>query len=58
MGRRHLELLVDTSLQVLVEQRLELFVLLVEKTGLLDQVLSVHQHLIVLGKRLVKCSPD
>ena len=37
----HLQLLIDTSLQVLVQKSLKLLILLVEQASLLDQVLSV-----------------
>ena len=57
MSRRNLELLIDSSLQVLIQQRLELLVLLIEKTCLLNKVLSIHQHLVVPGQGLVQCSP-
>ena len=57
LGRRNLQLLVDTSLQVLIEKRLELFVLLIEETGLFDQVLSVDEQLVVLAQRLVEGLP-
>ena len=53
-----LELLVDAGLEVLVQQCLQLFVLLVEKSGLLDQVLSVDKHLVVFGESRVESSPD
>lgn len=58
LGRRHLQFLVDTGLQVLVEQRLELFVLLIQKTGLLDEVLSIDEKLIVLAQGFVEGLPD
>lgn len=58
LGWWNLELLIDTSLQVLVEQSLKLFVLLVKQSSLFDQVLSVHKHLIVLCQRLVESTPD
>ena len=57
LGGWDLEFLVDTSLQVLIEQCLKLFVLLVKKSSFFDQVLSVYQHLIVLSQCLVQCSP-
>ena len=53
-----MKLLIDASLQVLVEQGLEFFVLLVKKTGLLDQVLTVDQELVVLDERPVQGLPD
>ena len=53
----NLQLLVDTSLQVLVEKRLQLFVLLVEEASLLDQVLSVDEELVVLAQGLVEGLP-
>lgn len=57
LGRWNLQLLVDTSLQVLIEERLELFVLLIEETGLFNQVLSVDKQLVVLAQCLVKGFP-
>ena len=45
---RHLELLVHSSLQVLVQQGLQLLVLLVQQASLFNQVLSVDQELIVI----------
>lgn len=53
-----MKLLIDASLQVLVEQSLEFLVLLVKKTGLLDQVLTVDQELVVLDERPVQGLPD
>lgn len=53
-----MKLLIDSSLQVLVEQSLEFLVLLVKKTGLLDQVLTVDQELVVLDERPVQGLPD
>ena len=53
-----MKLLIDASLQVLVEQSLEFFVLLVKKTSLLDQVLTVDQELVVLNERPVQGLPD
>ena len=57
LGGWDLEFLVDTSLQVLIEQCLKLFVLLVKKSSFFDQVLSVYQHLIVLSQCLVQRPP-
>lgn len=57
LGGWDLQLLVDASLQVLVEKRLQLFVLLIEEAGLLDQVLSVDQELVVLAQGLVEGLP-
>lgn len=54
----HLQLLIDASLQVLVQKSLKLFILLVKQASLLDQVLSVDQKLIVIAQRVVKCFPD
>ena len=53
-----MKLLIDSSLQVLVEQSLEFLVLLVKKTGLLDQVLTVDQELVVFDERPVQGLPD
>ena len=53
-----MKLLIDASLQVLVEQSLEFLILLVKKTGLLDQVLTVDQELVVLDERPVQGLPD
>ena len=53
-----MKLLIDASLQVLVEQSLEFLVLLVKKTGLLDQVLTVDQELVVFDERPVQGLPD
>ena len=50
--------MVNTGLQVLIKKRLELFVLLVEKACLLDEVLAIDQKLIVLGEGLIKSSPN
>ena len=55
---RHLQLLVDSSLQVLVKQRLELLVLLVQKTSLFDQILTINQELIVFLERAIESLPD
>ena len=49
--------MVNTGLQVLIEKRLELFVLLVKKTSLFNQVLTIDQKLIVLGEGLIEGSP-
>ena len=54
----HLQLLIDASLQVLVQKSLKLLILLVEQASLLDQVLSVDQKLIVVAQRVVKGLPD
>lgn len=54
----HLKLLINTSLQVLVQQSLQLLVLLVQQASLLNQVLSVDKKLIVLAQRVVKCFPN
>ena len=53
-----MELLVDSSLQVLIKQRLQLFILLVEQTSLFNQVLPINEHLVVFGQSLIKCFPD
>jgi hypothetical protein len=53
-----MQLVVNSSLQVLVKKSLELLVLLVEKSSLLDQVLSVHQQGVVLVGGLVQSMPD
>ena len=44
-------------MQVLVEQCLKLFVLLVQQACLLDQILSVHQQLVVVAQRFIEGSP-
>ena len=54
----NLQLLIDSSLQVLIEQRFKLFVLLVQQTGLLDEVLAIDQHLIVLCERRIEGIPN
>ena len=54
----HLQFLVDARLQVLIQQCLQFFVLLVKQTSLFDQVLTVHQKLVVLHKGLVEGFPD
>jgi hypothetical protein len=38
-----MQFVIDSSLQVLIEQSLEFFVLLVEEPGFFDEVLSVNQ---------------
>ena len=50
--------MVNTSLQVLIEKCLELFVLLVKETGLLNQVLAIDQKLIVFSEGLIEGSPN
>ena len=57
LGWGHLKLLIDTGLQVLVEQRLELLVLLVQQARLLDQILPVYQQLVVVAQRFIEGSP-
>lgn len=57
LGWWHLQLLVDSSLQILIQKGLELLVLLVQETGLFDQVLSLHEHLVVLAEGLVEGLP-
>jgi hypothetical protein len=47
---RYLQLLVDTSLQVLVQQSFQFFVLLVKQSGLLDEVLPLHKLLVVFAE--------
>ena len=54
---RHLQFLVDSRLQVLVEQRLQLFVLLVEESGLLNEILTLHQLLVIVAERFVEGLP-
>jgi hypothetical protein len=56
--RRHLQLLIYASLQVLIQKRLQLLVLLVQESGLLDQVLALSQHLVVAQETLVQRPPD
>ena len=53
----HLQLLIHTSLQVLIQQGLQLLVLLVQETGLLDEVLALNKHLVVLAQGLVEVAP-
>jgi len=50
---RHLQLLVDASLQVLVQQSFQFFVLLVKQASLLNQVLPLHKLLVVFAQSLV-----
>ena len=50
--------MVDTSLEVLIQKCLEFFILLIQKTSLLDQILSVNEKGVILGQSFVKCSPD
>lgn len=57
MGGRDLKLLINAGLQILIQQGLQFLVLLVKQTSLLDQVLSVHQHLVILGEGLVESAP-
>ena len=44
---RHVKLVVNTSLEILVEQRLQLFVLLVEQACFLNEVLALHEQAVV-----------
>ena len=48
-----LEFLVHTSLQVLIEERLQFFVLLIQQAGLLNKILALNEHLVVLAECLV-----
>lgn len=57
LGRGHLKFLIYASLQVLIQQRLQFFVLLVEQARLLDQVLTLDKHLVVLTESLVERAP-
>lgn len=57
LGRRHLKFLIDAGLQVLIQQSLQFFVLLVEQARLFDQVLTFHKHLVVLAESLVERAP-
>ena len=50
--------MIDSSLQVLVEQSFQLFILLIQQTSLFDQVLSVNEKCVVLSQSFVKSSPD
>jgi len=50
--------MIDSSLQVLVEQCFQLFILLIQQTSLFDQVLSVNEKCVVLSQSFVKSSPD
>ena len=58
LSRRHLKLLIDTSLQVLVEQSLKLFILLVKQTGLFNEILAINQELVVFLQGIVKSFPN
>jgi hypothetical protein len=49
--------MVDSCLQVLVKQRLEFFILLVEQTSIFNQILSVHQQTVVLAECIVEGPP-
>lgn len=57
LSGRNLQLLVNASLQVLIQQCFQLFVLLIEQASLFDQVLTVHQKLVVLDQSLVESLP-
>lgn len=50
--------MIDSSLQILVKQSLQLFILLIQEPCLLDEVLSLHQEGVVLGECFIKGSPD
>lgn len=54
---RHLQLLVNTGLQVLIQQRLKFFVLLVEQASLLNEVLPLNKLLVVLAQGRVQSFP-
>jgi len=49
--------MIDSSLQVLIEQSFQLFVLLIQQTSLFDQVLSVNKKCVILRQSFVKSSP-
>ena len=53
----YLQLLVNTGLQVLVEQSFELLVLLIQQTCLFDEVLSVDKELVVFAEGLIERLP-
>lgn len=52
-----MQLLVDSSLKVLVEERLQLLILLIEETSLFDEVLPVDKEVVVIDECFVKGSP-
>ena len=52
-----MQLLVNTGLQVLVEQSFELLVLLIQQTCLFDEVLSVDKELVVFAEGLIERLP-
>jgi len=52
------QLVIDTGLQVLIEESLQFLVLLIEQSGLLDQVLPVDEQCVVLGECLVESLPS
>jgi len=58
LGWWHLQIVVNASLKVLVQQGLELLVLLVQETGLFNQILSIDEKGVVLGQGFVKSAPN
>jgi len=52
-----MQFVINTSLQILIEQGLEFFILLVEESGFFDEVLSVNQKSVVFGEGFVKSLP-
>lgn len=53
-----MQFVVDSSLEVLVKQCFEFFILLVEETGFFNQVLSLNEQAVVLGEGFIEGSPD
>jgi len=53
-----LKLLVDASLEVLVQQCFEFFILLVQKTSLFNEILTVDEELVVFSEGVIERSPD
>jgi len=58
LSGRHLQFLVNASLQVLVEKSLKLFILLIQQTRLLNQILTIDEQLVVLAEGFVEGLPD
>jgi len=50
--------MIDSGLQVLVQERLEFFILLVEESSIFNQVLSVDEQLVIFREGLVQGSPQ
>lgn len=57
LSRGYMQFMVDSSLKVLVEECLQLFVLLVQQSCFLNEVLPLNQESVVLGKCFVQGSP-